>query len=707
MRLSSSLLHFFVLLVAADVVFAQEAQLDLLKKDVSAYEPATTRSVPVADFDGDGLLDVVVPKHNFNESVVSIVGTGSQLGWRTKQSLVAHEPGNANWPIGVAAGRDRTGAYLVLTKDSRIFIYGGWPLRMLRILDVQAWQPQAVAVADIDTDGDLEIVSATAHSPATLTVHDLHTGALEWRTTIPGFAPSVITAQLDSDAALEILAGGFVFDGATKATQWHYKDGFGLAMATGRFGSGLPRFVTGDHRIVMFQAAPWSPLWDVGDKNIESIAVVDVDGDGIDELVHAGTFGRRAEVFDVQLRQTRRHYQPGNVYRVAAGDFDGDGSPEVALLLDPRAYGAGPAHLQIVDAATGALEHSIAAVRAGPYAAALFKAGDEVRMAQASRGGSFPAGLPGLLRAAAVSSSEGAWSLPAFASPDLMSAIEVQDLHATRLDGQAGPILIATGRSAGQRVMAAFRGEDGSRLWTRTHGSAAGSQYFERSLPFDRNGDGTADSMFVCTNQQRIQEYRLADGALLWESVEMPLTSCNSLFLTEINGSRNIVGVFWLGVRAFDVDTRLLTWSLPGFGNAGGSLIENGLAGAEMAIFDSRSIEFYDVASRDLLRTVDLNWQLGGVHQPQGASIHFLVVLEDSRLKVIDGVSGQVRAASDPMGLLSANDTLTSLRISDHRHIVSVGAGVGAFAYQLKIAPDGVFSDGFDRWITPQPIPAR
>lgn len=706
MRLCSSLFRFVVLLLATDVGFAQEAQLDLLMKDVSAYEPARTQSVPVADFDGDGLLDVVVPTHNFNESVISIVGTSSQLGWRTKESLVAHEPGNANWPIGVAAGSDGTGAYLVLTKDSRIFIYSGWPLRMLRILDVQGLQLQAVSVADIDGDGELEIVSATRYSPATLTVHDLHSGALEWRTTIPGYAPSVITAQLDGDAALEILAGGFVFDGATQATQWHYKDGFDLALATGRFGGSVPRFVSAGYRIVMFRAAPWSPLWDVSSESIDSIAVVDVDGDGIDELVHAGTFGRRAEVFDIQLRQARMHYQPSNVYRVAAGDFDGDGSPEVALLLDPRAFGAGPARLQIVDAATGAVEHSVAAVREGPYAAALFKTGDELRMAQASRGRSFLGGLPGLVRATAVSSSQGAWSIPAFTSPDLLSAIEVQDLHATRLDGQVGPVLIATGRSAGQRVMAAFRSEDGSRLWTRAHGSDAGSRYFERSLPFDRNGDGTADSMFVCTNQQRIQEYRLADGALLWESVEMPLTSCKSLFLTEINGSRNIVGVFWLGVRAFDVDTRLLAWSLPGFGNAGGSLIENGVAGSEMAIFDSRSIEFYDVASRDLLRTVDLNWQLGAVHQPQGASIHFLVVLEDSRLKVIDGVSGRVRAASDPMGFLFGNDTLTSLRISDHKQIVSVGAGVGAFAYQLKIAPDGIFSDAFDRWITPPPIPA-
>jgi hypothetical protein len=312
--------------------------------------------------------------------------------------------------------------------------------------------------------------------------------------------------------------------------------------------------------------------------------------------------------------------------------------------------------------------------------------------------------LPGLLRMTSLAADGESWMTAPLAPPDQLSDVDVRNLHALRLDGHSQPVLVVTGRTATQRVMAAFRSDDGSRLWTRTHGSAVGSSYVEQSAPLDTNRDGTADSLLVCTNEPRIQEYRLADGALLWESPVLGPGSCRSLLVIDANGRRSIVAIFSLGAQALDVDTRMPTWAIPGTFNYGGTLIANGESGPELAIFDSREIRFYDVATRSLLRTVALNWQLVAVHQPENASIHFLLVLEDSRLKVIDGITGEVRAESDPTGWLGLGRTLTSLQVTARRHVVSVSAGVGSFAYDLDIAPEGIFRDSFDRWVTPLPI---
>src|SRR5690606_22355222 len=124
-------------------------------------------------------------------------------------------------------------------------------------------------------------------------------------------AEDLMLAQLDADAALEIVAAatpGVVIDGATQAIDWSWPAGFGAYLAPGHFqpGGGV-QFVAAEtwFRFTVFQSAPWQALWQAELGDIEAIHAVDLDGDGIDEIIEGDGQWGDVHVYDSATQSVR------------------------------------------------------------------------------------------------------------------------------------------------------------------------------------------------------------------------------------------------------------------------------------------------------------------------------------------------------------------------------------------------------------------
>ena len=202
----------------------------------------------------------------------------------------------------------------------------------LNIQNVKTWYWQdntvinSVASGDLDGDGKTEIVTGGAYSGgAQLCVWDATTLELEnvktwqWisRTTIE----SVVVADVDSDGKIEIVTGGQCSDGSHSVAQLCVWNGETLTLENVR---------------------TW--LWNPG-TFISSVAVGDVDGDCMNEIVTGGWYsGNETYGFDqtraqlcvwdgatLELENVKTWYWSSNTFirSVAVGDVDGDGKNEI------------------------------------------------------------------------------------------------------------------------------------------------------------------------------------------------------------------------------------------------------------------------------------------------------------------------------------------------------------------------------------------
>lgn len=109
--------------------------------------------------------------------------------------------------------------------DFRITLLGGSPSTELARWTFPFPIDSSARVADVDADGDQELVALTGTSTqswATLVAIDLVSGAVEWSLEVGG--EGIALGQLDADAALEIVIGntpdGRVIDGATRLPEF-------------------------------------------------------------------------------------------------------------------------------------------------------------------------------------------------------------------------------------------------------------------------------------------------------------------------------------------------------------------------------------------------------------------------------------------------------------------------------------------------------
>jgi hypothetical protein len=154
-----------------------------------------------------------------------------------------------------------------------------------------------------------------------------------------------------------------------------------------------------------------------------------------------------------------------------------------------------------------------------------------------------------------------------------------------------------------------------------------------------------------------------------------------------------IVAVLPDSLRAFDAQSHLLVWTLPVSAD-GATLLDQGVGGREMAVFQGSHISFYDAATRALLRGFDFDAPVTAVREIH--DIHSLLIAANGRLLIVDGASGAVLASSDFLGNgLGAANQLAISPMSDSAYLVGAGSDVGVFRFNVTLS-EAIFANGFD-----------
>jgi hypothetical protein len=633
------------------------------------------------DFDGDGRRDIAVLAYA-PFPVVRIFGT-THGGWLQKQVLTARYPGHSTRRL---AGWDTpAGPRLAfIAGDGGAIEFGDWPLRELRRF-AGAFDVTDAEAGDIDADGVPELLVS---GPQGLVAIDTVTLQPEW--TLPS-AGGTALAQLDADAALEIiLAGtGQVIDGATRLVEWDYPDPFGVRIAAGRFGEGGEVEFAGSatDRVVFYRAEPYSPVWEHPSAAV-SISAVDVDADGLDELLFSNWFGD-VRLLDPRSRQVVREWiQIAPAARdVDFNDFHGDGTRELIVA-------GGSENAFRVVAASGATLFTHPYVRS-PFLATVQADVDqdgrtEVLIASAEG--------PATLRVLDAASGKLEWEM----SGDCCMAgdplfLAVRSVLVGQLDADPSREIVLVGAEDARVVVidAATRSVQ-SRVGTYAAGPFLGHRAGGAALA-DLDGDGVDDLVLGTWTGNHATGARLRvlpagrmDGA--WETVGLgtPYGYLVDVLAiqSDADAALEIVAVLQEGLRAFDADTRLLDWSLP----VPVAAIAHDAVRGELFIADGSKITVYSDSTRAFARDFDLAFA------PQAMTVlpgDDLVAILDASLCRLDAHTGAEHGRLDFVGPPSTYG-LSRLNVSEGLHgwhvVTSTELGHGRHEF---LREPFVFHDGF------------
>lgn len=532
------------------------------------YSPGGA-GIALPDLDGDGQTEVVLTgggsdgfsysrqflatlEHQVSRyATTDIRSIGSTWSFAGNVQLVSGTPGNPD-SVVVALRELNTGEAVLVT-------YSGKPLRETARVVIPT-EFSLRQIADIDGDGQLEALGClcgrfASEAPAVLL--DYMTGAVEWTDANPAY--HMAAGQLDEDPALEIVLGtsyssapGRILDGASRAPQWSYPDGFRGTPVFGNF-RGSPdarEFMIvepwGVSRIFVSQPI-FSPVAEITTGEVGAHAVHDVNGDGYQDLVVGqGQWGSMVAWSTVN-GQTLFSW-PNNdhgVSAVAVGNLDGQAGLELV-------FGTGLSHsgrdvVKVMDVGTGVLRHE-SADEGGPHSTLVQTdiegdgPGELVFVTQSSNsnysGGNLvvldaETGIERRRRPSAFSS--GFWGGPGH----LLLAIDIDGDGVREIIGAAGGIVSAV---------------DGISLNDRWRVSNL-PEVVHAMATMQLNGDAVDDIVLALSNRLVILDGR--NGAELYRSVSFTSQNQARLAIGNADADPQLEVALSLGPTVYIIDPTL------------------------------------------------------------------------------------------------------------------------------------------------------
>jgi serine/threonine protein kinase len=313
-----------------------------------------TRSIVVADVDGDGDLDVLLGNQGSPSRVLLNAGDG------TFPTSIELPGGNAQTASIVAADVDGDGDLDVLLGNQgspcRVLLNAGdgtFPTSIELPSDIaDTW---SIAAADVDGDGDLDVLLGNQGSPSRVLLN-AGDGTFPAFIELPGdsnYTTSIVAADVDGDGDLDVLLGN---QGSPSRVLLNAGDGsfptiielpvdqvFTTSIAAADVdGDGDLDVLLGNHNtpsLVLLNTGngsfPTSIELPSGNVPTRSIAAADVDGDG-DLDVLLGNHNTPSRVllnagdgtFPTSIELPSGS---ADTWSIAAADVDGDGDLDVLL----------------------------------------------------------------------------------------------------------------------------------------------------------------------------------------------------------------------------------------------------------------------------------------------------------------------------------------------------------------------------------------
>ena len=701
MRLRHACAALCVATLTANVASAS----DMRWQHLPGVTNAGFQGIVTGDLDGDGRDEAVFSALLSNEtSALGVIGRdGSELA--LEQMLAVD--GTLAAPIIIGRSGNSARILALVQRgyyyEHALIEYGGRPLRELRSLPMAIWT-QPLAIADLDADGDLDVLARQSdyyYYDATLTILDYATGTTLWTDTTA--SAGGIAAQLDSDAALELVVPGSpgrVLDGATRLQEWSYPAGFHPMLFAGEFDGGaatreLVAMAEYSGPVTLFRTSPYSPLREMQIENFDSgfAASDDIDGDGRDELLVPG-YGSEGFIAYTPSTGIRRTFPHEGFYptRGAAADLDGTSAAELVLASE-QSYFDIPDAVRVLDTSSGLLRLSIAQA-SGPYAALAL--------------GDIDANGTNEVLHSVVQADELYGHYRSMCALDALSGERLSCLSRQGYYNYetltAAPVFGRFNTSAGADIVVlrgalvtAYDGATFEEQWARSD-IASDYQPMIAGAKMRFDADNIDDVVLLGGNGQlHVLDGRT--GATLWQSVTLGSGGSGEMTLTVVNvdGDDAIEILVTTGnaLYAFDSQTRLLDWSLSPELNIGRLVTWGSAAACRLGLYEvDGTFRTYRCNDRSIVgddRTFPVNANMLRVLDPAGR--HFVAASAGSLLTVAQDDS--VREWASGLGSRLGHDNAgVVIPMGGSRYDVVVGSD--AMVARIGIHLDLVFSDAFE-----------
>lgn len=660
--------------------------------------------IAVSDVNADGKPDFVFTGNRNLNSILFALSQRTDGSIGIAQALALPDTAGIMRVLSATIG----GVVHIFTvaADGSVRDYSGWPLAEKNEFAV-ATSPVFAAIGDLTGGGSISLLVLTSGSLYAYAASD---GSLQWTYPVSG-ATEVAMAQLDADAASEIILNttpGLVIDGLTRATDWQYIDGFGSHLATGHaLGDSTTQFAgaTSWSSFSVFRGDPWSPLWSAGNASggIAALAFANLDNNNHDVILEGDAQWGSVNAYDTSTQQLRFSIpNPGwGVNAIAAADVKGNGIPEITFGAT-QSYGAVAA--QAVNSRSGQVDWSFTS-QTGLFSPVALgdvdgDGHDELVMA-ANNSNQY-----GTIEIFDADTGALKWQSPS----SIGNANDPLYISTNRVlliphSGNAAMDIVLAGSSSNSGRITVLDGA--TKVVKLQIGSYASgpmaSRYLMDAALVDYDNDGIPDFVAATAPSStgasgaELQVFSGIDGHPLWTSVQMGsgFAGIDSVLVTgpASSPSSELIAVLPGSLRAYNIQTKLLDWTLPVSANSA-AFIPKGVNGAEIAVFQtSGTVTFYDATTQAYLRGFTLPSPVNAITTLNGDA-HDLLIAANGALDLVDGETGTVIASTTGLGSsLGQGNQLTAITHGGGIWKVASGDQFGIARHQ--IAFDRIFMDGF------------
>ncbi len=303
--------------------------------------PLVNYSIWVGQFDSDGKNEILLTDGR------NIIYTAEKQGDKYIQDWMYPYQLDGDGHLVQVIGKDLSGDgvdEIIAVTTSKIFVIEDRTKPARQIYQLASGMIEALAIDDLENDGDFELVvlcdkSDTSHSSGNshIEVVDYSTGMLQFSVNQLSGNNSVVVGNVDNDPAKEIIVnGGYVYDGISGANEWYYAQGFGdhIAVADGDSDGVddiLGAQLWGD--ITLFSAVTKTSIWSFDNFNTCSLNAGNIDADSQQEFLVGDCQWGNITAYDVSTGAPVVQWQTSMIEHgsksVTFGDADNDGQGEM------------------------------------------------------------------------------------------------------------------------------------------------------------------------------------------------------------------------------------------------------------------------------------------------------------------------------------------------------------------------------------------